>query len=119
MRAAIQPWSKRAIAAVAAAAVMIAAIIGAYGHASAHGIEQHALHALDHPPGHDHDGTSGSGDDHSACLDGMCHGGLAVVAVAVMAIPVRPPVPFARWASPLHGALLLLPDRPPKSAVLA
>lgn len=118
MRAVIQPWSKRAIAAVAAAAVMIAAIIGAYGHASAHGGEQHALHALDHPPGHAHDGTSGSGDDHGACLDSICHGGLAVVAVAVVDIPVRLPVPFARWVSALHGALTLRLDRPPKSTVL-
>lgn len=123
MRVVNKPWPKRAIAAVAAAALVVAAIIGAYGHASAHGGEHHAQHAGDQQAGHHHDGPAGepcSSDhaDHATCLDSMCHGGFAVVPLAVMSIAPRPAMPPLGWSRARCSALSLPLERPPRSAVL-
>ena len=117
-----KPWPKRAIAAVAAAALVVAAIIGAYGHASAHGDEHHAHHAGEQHAGHHHDpaGEPGSSDhaDHATCLDTICHGGFAVVALAVMGGAPRPAMPPLGWSRALCSALSLPLERPPRSTVL-
>jgi hypothetical protein len=119
MHAVIGPWPKRAIAAVAALALVLAAIIGAYGHASAHGGEHDARHAGDQHAGHQHGapaGEPGSSDhtDHATCLDTICHGGLVVVAVAVISSAPRPAMPPLGWSRALCGALSQLLERPPR-----
>ena len=91
MRVALRRWPKWVIAAFAAAALVVAAIVGAYGHASAHGGEHHA-HAGDQHAGHHHDGPAGEPDsfDYAPCLDSIRHGGFAVVPLAVMSTPRDP-----------------------------
>ena len=123
-------WSARCIAAAGAVALLLASVIGAYGHAAAHG--DHGVHqahhgdagdqgaeatlldlALQHTHGEE---SPGSGHDHGMCLDMACHGGVAILGdTCGVAVPdsetyVLEPAHFLRSTAP---ACL---DRPPRSS---
>jgi hypothetical protein len=129
MRSVHKAWPERSIATVAALALIVACIVGAYGHATGHAHHQmpHAAHALSgevsvavEPPHVDgeHEGAD-IGHAHADCYDFMCHGGHAILAgPTVILHPLRSTLFIPPTASPSSTQPNCL-ERPPKSPVLA
>jgi hypothetical protein len=122
----------RLVATVMMVALILATMIGAYGHAAGHA-HHSALCATHQPtsdthagpnvsePGHvnsEHESTD-KGQAHSNCYDLLCHGGFAVLCQAAdmppapQSVPVIPP--HAGVSNMWCGGL----ERPPRSPVLA
>ena len=127
----------RLVAAVLSLCLVTASVAGAAAHAGDcahhHGAQvaidaEHAAHALDHTASTDAVSPAGGGGEpqesqgrHVACMDFLCHGGVAVLAAgSAWTAEDWPTARTVPWASlPLVAISPSTLDRPPKALVSA
>jgi hypothetical protein len=140
MRSASKGWPTRLLATAVALALAVVYVIGAYAHAMAHPLPRSgdaaaSIHASHHasPPGAGHApavsttapdhgrlpaapiGDDRDGTEHSLdCCDMMCHGGIAILATALVVSHRLLGAPAMEPAAVLLGAAAPGLDRPPK-----
>ena len=119
-------WAARTLTTVTALVVLVASIIGAYGHAAAHNFSSsiseplsqvgsdHSHSQSEHATGQEH-----QGDDHANCLDTLCHGGYAIVASFLTMFNSLHGLYVVAAPDLYHGSAPTCLDRPPKISVFA
>jgi hypothetical protein len=123
--------AKRLISAVAALALVIAQVIGAYAHAGEHGhggAHAACVHQLGHgsavPAAGDDGGVDKAEHDgdrahYDTSCDFCCHGGIAILATVAIAY-VNPMLPYSRAVAVAeHPAAPPSLERPPRSSARA